>query len=142
MIHPPHAHTNQILFENRKKGDNGSDCLLSVDGTDFRIRWLSRIFWSYKFKMCGLRYEVGIGIQSGDICWINGPYEPGLYNDDMIFGDALVQELEPGERVEADDGYRGHAPEHVRCPSCISNPIEDEAMQKRVRSRHETCNKR
>ena len=40
----------------------------------------------------------------------------------MIFGDALVSELEEGERVEADDGYRGHAPEYVRCPSCIANP--------------------
>lgn len=26
-----------IQFENRKKGDVGNDCLLSVDGTDFRI---------------------------------------------------------------------------------------------------------
>ena len=40
----------------------------------------------------------------------------------MIFGDALVGELEEGERFEADDGYRGHAPEYVRCPSCIANP--------------------
>ena len=44
----------------------------------------------------------------------------------MIFGDALVSELEEGERVEADDGYRGHAPEYVRCPSCIANPPERE----------------
>lgn len=43
----------QILFENRKVGDVGADCLLSVDGTDFRTRWINVNFWSYKFKKCG-----------------------------------------------------------------------------------------
>ena len=73
---------------------------------------------------------------------MNGPYEPGMYNDDMIFDDALAGELEEGERVEADDGYKNHAPEHVRCPACIANPTEREKMQSRVRGRHETGNRR
>ncbi|KAL7526661.1 hypothetical protein ACHAWF_007363 [Thalassiosira exigua] len=131
-----------ILFEYRKKGDIGNDCLLSVDGTDYRLPWLNTNFWTYKFKSCGLRYEVGIGIIGGDICWLHGPFPPGLWNDNMIFQDALVSDLEEGERVEADDGYKHSAPEHVRCPGCIANAVEREEMQRRVRARHETCNKR
>ena len=60
----------------------------------------------------------------------------------MIFGDALVSELEEGERVEADDGYVGEAPAKVKCPKSFVNPVENEGMQSRVRSRHETVNKR
>lgn len=132
----------QILFENRRKGDNGSDALLSIDGTDFHCWNINRKFYTYKFKKSGLRYEVGIGIHCGDICWINGPYAPGMWNDGMIFGDALISELDPGERVEADDGYVGHAPQYVRCPACLNNPTARQSMQQRVRARQETCNKR
>ena len=82
----------------------GSDALMSIDGTDFRTRWINSLFYSYKFKKAGFRYEIGIGILSGYICWLNGPYSPGVWNDDMIFGDALVGKLEEGERVVADDG--------------------------------------
>lgn len=60
----------------------------------------------------------------------------------MIFGDALAYELEEGERVEADDGYEPHAPQYVKCPKCIANDPERESMQQKVRSRHETVNKR
>lgn len=60
----------------------------------------------------------------------------------MIFADALKWELDPGEHVEADDGYnRRHAPHYVRPPSCMGNPLAREDMQQRVRSCHETCNK-
>ena len=69
---------NQICFENRKMGDVGNDCLLSVDGTDFRIAMgYNKAFWSYKFKKSGLRYEVALCIKTGDICWWSGPYAPG-----------------------------------------------------------------
>jgi len=62
-------------------GDVGNDCLLSVDGTDFRIELgYSKPFWSYKFKKSGLRYEVWLCILTGDICWWSGPYAkcPGV----------------------------------------------------------------
>jgi len=78
----------------QKRGDEGSDTLLSVDGTDFRTRWINSLIYSYKFKKAGFRYKIWIGIRRGDICMINGPYSPGVWNDDMIFGDALVGELE------------------------------------------------
>lgn len=93
-------------------------------------------FYSYKFKKCGLRYEVGLNIITGDICWWFGPFPPGEFNDDMIFNMALVHDLEHGERVEVDMGYRSSFPV-ARCP-----PYDNNAMSARVRLRHETCNRR
>jgi hypothetical protein len=49
--------------------------------------------------------------------------------------------LEPGERVEADEGYRGHH-DKTKCPGNDPNPAENRGMQGRVRARHETLNKR
>ena len=133
----------QIKFENRKRGDIGNDCLLSVDGTDFRIAMgYVKSFWSYKFKKSGLRYEVGLCIRTGDICWWVGPYAPGVWNDNMIFNDALVSALEPGERCETDRGYQGSAPIYAKCPGVVEADPATAEVQQRVRSRQETVNKR
>lgn len=132
----------QIVWENRLKGDTGNDCMTSVDCTDFRIPQYGRDFYSYKFNKSGLRYEVALCIKTGDIVWVNGPFAPGLYNDWQIFQEALQSHLGECERVEADDGYVGGAPQHVKCPKSFANPKETEEMQKRVRARHETVNKR
>jgi hypothetical protein len=126
-------------------GDVRNDCLLSVDGTDFRLAmgW-SKAFYSFKFKRSGYRYEVGLCIKTGDICWWNGPYEPGDWNDEMIFKDALAKNLEVGERCETDRGYRGSAPVKVKCPGgLLADPdpaVKD--MAQRVRCRQETVNER
>jgi hypothetical protein len=42
-------------------------------------------------------------------------------------------------RVEADDGYRGHA-DKVKCTKNNVNPIENLKMQGHVRAHHETLN--
>ena len=47
-----------------------------------------------------------------------------------------------GERVEADDGYIGEHPQHIKCPGGFTNPETTEFMQQRVRNRQETINKR
>jgi hypothetical protein len=123
----------------------GNDCLVSVDGTDFQMPFLGRKFHSHKFKQgSGLRYEVALCILTAELVWINGPYECGMWNDVSIFRNALISMLDEGERVEADDGYRGEAPEHVKCPQSICNlQIDDlERMQAIVRRRQETINKR
>ena len=124
------------------RGDIANDCLVSVDGTDFRIEQRGRKFFSHKFKGSGLRYEVAISILCGEIVWVNGPYPPGRYNDLMVFRDSLMSILEDGERVEADDGYLGEAPKFVKCPASVTARPECLAMQKRVRSRQETVNLR
>lgn len=136
-------HDSVISFENRKKEDSGNDCLLSVDGTDVRIALHTcKKFYSHKTKKSALRYEVGLCIKTGDICWINGGYPPGVWNDDMVFKDALVHELEKGERVEADGGYRGSAPTYAKCPGTVWTEAEKKEMQQRARSRQETVNLR
>lgn len=116
---------------------------MSVDGTDFQIPEHGPAFSSHKFKMkSGLRYEVGLSIQTGSIVWINGPFPCGRNPDISIFRASLLSHLEEGERVEADDGYIGEAPRHVKCPKSFANPPEMEGMQQRVRNRQETVNKR
>lgn len=124
-------------------GDVGNDCLLSVDGTDFRIAMgYCKPFWSYKFKRSGLRYEVGLCIKTGDICWWSGPYAPGTWTDLTIFQDSLQLMLEPGERCETDRGYQGSAPTHVKCPGVLWADPDTAEVQQRVRSRQETVNER
>ena len=44
--------------------------------------------------------------------------------------------------MEADDGYIGEAPRHVKCPKSIGNLPETEEMQSYVRRRQETVNLR
>ena len=99
-------------------------------------------YYSYKFKRSGYPYEVGLSILSGDICWWHGPYEPGVWNDGMIFEDALAKNLEFAERCETDRGYRGSAPAKVKCPGGLLEDPNDEAksMLARVRSQQETVN--
>ncbi len=81
----------QILFENRKVGDVGNDYLLSVDGTDFCVvKSYKKPFYLYKFNKLGFCYKVALCIKTGDICWWAGPYLPGIWNNNMIFQDGVV----------------------------------------------------
>ena len=50
--------------------------------------------------------------------------------------------MDEGERVEADDGYRGDSPTYVKCPASIGNHEESEQASAFVRRRQETINKR
>ena len=67
-------------------------------------------------------------ILAGNLVWIQGPYPAGKYTDIKIFNKVLRHFLEPGERVEADEGYRGH-PDKIKCPGNDANPAENRAMQ-------------
>jgi hypothetical protein len=134
----------QIIFEDRKHNKR-HDTHLSVDCTDCRIQQKGRGFASYKFSgKSALRYEVALGILSGEIKWLNGPYPCKDWPDINIFRDGLMKELELGERVEADDGYVGESPYVTKVPSAVLTRSSEEAdaMQKRVQGRHETVNAR
>ena len=115
---------------------------MTVDGTDFRIAEHGRKFYSHKFKKSGLRYEVCVCIKTGKIVWLNGPYPCGQWNDIKIFRDSLIHHLGQYKRVEADDGYIGEAPQHVKCPKGFMNLQNMARMQSIVRRRQETVNKR
>ena len=132
----------QIIWDNRMKKDIGNGCLVSVDGTDFCIPQHGWNFYSHKFKKSGLCYEVALCIMTGDIVWINGPYEPGIWPDIKIFRDSFMSHLGRNEQVEADDGYLGEHPQHVKCPAGFANQKENEKMQQRVRNRQESINNR
>jgi len=120
---------------------------MSIDGTDFRIPQQGKAkqgnpFGSHKYNgKSALRYELGVDIMTGFLVWIQGPYPAGAWNDIKIFNHCLAHFLEPGERVEADNGYQGH-PDKIKCPKNAYNPPENLGMQGRVRSRHETLNGR
>lgn len=116
---------------------------MSIDGTDVKCPNYGPPFSTYKHgKKGGLRYEVGLCIQTGDIVWLHGPFPAGEYNDVTIFRSAVKSHLEEGERVEADDGYIGESPQCVKCPKSFTNPEETLYMQQRVRNRQESVNNR
>ena len=61
----------QINFEDQKLYDVGNDCLMTIDGTDFRIpqtgeaktgNWFASHKYSFK---TALRYEIGVSIIGG-----------------------------------------------------------------------------
>ena len=120
---------------------------MSIDGTDFRIEQQGpavrgNAFGSHKYAgKSALRYELGLDILAGNLVWVGGPYPAGAWPDIKIFKNELSHLLEPGERVEADNGYVGHA-DKIKCPNNDCNPEGNLAMQARVRSRHETFNGR
>lgn len=126
--------------------DDGSDCLVSVDCTDFPIReptFFSTQWFSHKFNGPGLRYEVALCIKTGFIVWVNGPFECGLWSDIKIFRNSLKTFLDHGERVEADDGYIGDEPEFCKTPGGFSSRSDKQnQFRMRLRSRHETVNAR
>jgi hypothetical protein len=144
---PPLSSPLQVDFEKCKNNNIGNECLMSINGTDFRIPQTGKTTtgnWFASHKYAGksaLRYEIGVSILGGDLVWIQGPYPAGQFSDFKIFNKVLRQFLETGERVEADNGYVGTA-DKIKCPNNPCNPIENEGMQSRVQSCHETINGR
>jgi DDE superfamily endonuclease len=139
------------LWENRLEDDVDNDCLVSVDGTDFKIQepqLFNPAWYSHKFNGPGVRYEVGLAIRTGHIVWINGPFPCGDYSDVTIFRLGLAHYLDVGERVEADKGYRADDPKLIKTPAGMSSAVSSVHgdstvdMQAKVRARHETVNKR
>jgi len=122
---------------------NGSNRTITVDETDFKIqeqRDQPRSWYSHKFHGPGVRYEVGVGITSGDIVWIHGPKRAGRYPDITIFRMRLKKKLKQhGEMAVADNGYRGE-PETIDLPA--DGPVVHCIMKDRYRGRQENVNKR
>ena len=92
------------------QGDIGNDCLVSVDGTDFRVPHAGQKFCSCKCNASGLRHEVAVCILTGELVWVNGPFDPGMHNDISVFRSAIMGELDEGEQVEPNDGHAGESP--------------------------------
>jgi hypothetical protein len=137
----------QIIWEKRKLGDKGRDCLVDIDGVDCRTTKQGKVakaFYGHKFKSSGLRYGVGSSIQKGDIIHIDGPHPPGDWNDLMTFRQYVKPKLDMDERVEADAGYEAEDPGTVVSSSGIRF-METQKVKKlrgTIHSRHETINER
>jgi hypothetical protein len=143
----PLLYTLQVDFERRKEGDVYNGCLMTINGTDFRIPQTGaaitgNAFGSHKYAgKSALRHEIGVSILRGDLVWINGPYPAGAWTDIKTFNKVIRHFLEPGEHVEANSGYVGAA-DKIKCPNDPCNPVADKGMQSRVRYRHEMINER
>jgi len=112
---------------------DGTDCPI-WEPTPFSPRW-----YSHKFKGAGVRYEVGVCIQTGSIVWVNGAYPCGSWSDVKIFRHRLKHLLAPNELVEADKGYKWD--DRCRNPdSYVSR--SDQRASRRARARQETINHR
>ena len=104
--------------------------------------------WSHKFNGLGVRYEVGVSILGGDICWLLGSFRPGANPDIKSFKNNLAFQLDENERVEADNGYKAMDPLKCKTPAGhrfgfgADNAKRVKQMLERARSRHETVNSR
>jgi hypothetical protein len=103
----------------------------------------SKKWYSHKFHGAGLRYEVGLSIERGDIVWINGPFPCGDWPDVRIFRYSLRSFLDENERVIADNGYVSEDPMFCKVPRGISTAVDGRGKERSiVRARHETVNSR
>ena len=84
---------------------------MTFHGADFRIREpipFDRKWYSHNFHGLGLRYELGVCINTGKIVSFHGPFPCGLYNDVTIFRLWLKWKLGEGKKVLDDLGYKGY----------------------------------
>ena len=130
--------------------------MAGVDGIDIKFQqilvvnpkipykmMINKALNSHKFHGPALRYEVGTSLLSDDYVWLTGPWLPGDWNDITIFRQFLIHELDDDERIEADDGYIGEAPDKVICPGSAENIGNAErcAMRARAQGRIEVFNR-
>jgi hypothetical protein len=112
-----------------------------VDGTDCSVKeprpFDTKIF-SKKLNGPGVKYEVGVSIQTCDIVWINGPFKAGKQDTTIFQEDGMQAALCDDECVEADAGYRGDL---LMNPN-VAQSSDDRVDKSHVRGRHETVNGR
>jgi hypothetical protein len=90
--------------------------------------------FSQKLNAAGLKYEVGVCIQTGHIVWVNGGFPCGK-SDLTIAREHLVHLLSPGEKIIADKIYQDA--QYFITPRTFPYELD---LQKQIRARHETVN--
>jgi hypothetical protein len=68
---------------------------------------------------------MGVCIKTGHIFRVNGPFKCGDWPDINIIRLDLKGQLAPGDRVEADTGYRGD--DSIRTPNDVENMVDQRA---------------
>jgi len=90
-----------VQFDNPSIGA-GSSCIIQKG-----VATKGNAFGSHKYAgKYAMRFELGVDILVGNLVWIQGPYPAGKYTNIKIINKVLRNFLEPGKRVEADEGYR------------------------------------
>ncbi|KAG4076206.1 hypothetical protein HA402_014755 [Bradysia odoriphaga] len=104
------ANLDVIVWENRKqKSVTGQTAFCSLDSIDLKIikqnppnpKW-----YSHKLKAPGLRYEIGLSIQTGHIVWKNTGYPCGDSSEIALARESYTLCVEPGEKTFAKKAYR------------------------------------
>jgi hypothetical protein len=132
----------QVRWENRNMMSNGSICKVTVDGTDCSIyepHPFGEQWYCHKTNGPGVRYEIGVCIQTGWIVWVNGPFPCGDWPDLRIARECLIWMLEDGECYVGDGGYYD-GNNWSTTPTGENN--YDQGMKHLARARHETVNSR
>jgi len=98
-------------------------------------------WYCHKHNGPGVRYEVVVCLQTGDIVWINRPFPCGTkWPDKKIFKHKLINKLDNNEMIEADGTYSG-MPYQCRMPGYHLNEA-DRVAKADGRARQETINRR
>ncbi len=103
------------MLESRLEHNVGNDCLMTINGTNFRIQQKGaarkgNLFGSHKYAgKSALRYKLGVDILVGNLVWVKGPYPTDAWSNIIFFNSVLSHCLEPGECVEAANSKVGHA---------------------------------
>ena len=115
--------------------------MISLDGTDCPILepWpYDAGYFSQKLNGPGLKYEVGVAINSNNIVWINGPFKAGE-SDLNIYRECLREYLCDDEGVECDQFYQGDP--RLKNPK-VHQGARYRRQKKEVRARQENLNAR
>lgn len=61
---------------------------MPVEGTDCMVyepKPFDSTMYSHKFKSAGLRYEIVVSVDKGNIMWVYGPFKAVDWSDRKIF---------------------------------------------------------
>lgn len=93
------------------------------------------MFISRKINGPGVRYEIVIRVNIGQVVCAHGSFECGMYNDMKIFNTRLGNELGEQEGIIADRGYP-----QFKAWTPYSERPEMQITTRRLRARHEMLN--
>jgi hypothetical protein len=113
LLHCPSSLSKpQINFESSLNNNVGVDSLFTFYGTNISIQQKGvirkgNLFSSHKYAgKSTLHYKLKVDI--GNLVRVKGPYLAGKWPIIKIFNSVLSHCLEPGECIEANNGYMGH----------------------------------